>query len=168
MGKFGRKIVFMVATVFFLFGIVFCFGEDKNKTSAPAFSGKDILGKKEITLKQYTNKVILLNFWATWCPPCRAEIPDLIELFKKYKKNFMVIGVSLDQEGPEVVKKFYLDHNMNYPVIMGTQNIVSSYGGISAIPTSFIINKKGEIVKKILGFRNKKQYEEEIKPYLSE
>lgn len=133
------------------------------KSVAPDFSAKDIFGKQDISLKKFSGKVILLNFWATWCPPCKMEIPDLIALQEKYKDKFVIIGISVDQEGPEVVKAFYTEYKMNFPVIMATADMISSYGGITAIPTSFVINGKGEAVTKIVGYRSKDQYEELIK-----
>lgn len=130
------------------------------------FSEIDIFGKEKISLSKYKGKVILLNFWATWCPPCRMEIPDFVELYKNYSNKLIIIGISLDESGVENVKKFYEYFKMNYPVIMGTRDIVIKFGGITAIPTSFIIDKNGEIVKKLIGFRNKDQILEEIKNYL--
>lgn len=136
--------------------------------AAPQFSEKDVFGKSVITLADYKGKVVLLNFWATWCPPCKAEIPDLITISKEYAKDFSIIGISLDQDGPEVVRKFYKEYKLNYPVIMATPEMVNSYGGITAIPTSFILNRKGEVVHQIVGFRNKQAFEDMIKPLIAE
>lgn len=133
------------------------------KAVAPDFNVKDIFGNEDVSLKKYAGKVVLLNFWATWCPPCKLEIPDLIVLQEQYKDKFVIIGVSVDQDGPEGVKAFYQANKMNYPVIMATADMIASYGGITAIPTSFIINGKGEAVTKIVGYRSKDQYEELIK-----
>jgi len=143
-------------------------GKEKILSKAPDFEVADISNNQIISLKNYKEKVVLLNFWATWCPPCRAEIPDLIQLYEKYKENFVIIGVSLDREGIEVVKDFYSKFKINYPVVMGNPEIVKSYGGISAIPTSFLINKKGEIVQTIVGYRSRDQYESYILPLINE
>ncbi len=134
--------------------------------SAPDFSELDLFGKDMISLKSYSNKVILLNFWATWCPPCKAEIPDLIRLYNQYKGKFIIIGISVDQTGADTVREFYKNYKMNYPVIMATSGILQNYGGITAIPTSFLISPDGKLIKTIVGYRSKDQYEAEIKPYL--
>lgn len=136
------------------------------KAMAPDFTEKDIFGKESVSLKRYSGKLVLLNFWATWCPPCKMEIPDLIALQTQYKDQFVIIGISVDQDGPETVKAFYRENKLNYPVIMATSEILESYGGITAIPTSFLINGKGEAVSKIVGYRTKEQYEDLIKANL--
>ncbi|RMG79300.1 MAG: TlpA family protein disulfide reductase, partial [Bacteroidetes bacterium] len=118
--------------------------------------------------RNYKGKVVLINFWATWCPPCRNEIPDLIKFRNENRKKFEIIGIALDREGPEIVKKFAREIGINYPVIMGTPEIVSSYGGIQAIPTSFLVDKEGDLVKKIVGFRNYKQFKQMINPFLED
>ena len=164
--------ILSVFTLVFLTGTIFSMGS-KNKAKvksgaitsqnlAPSFSVTDIYGKETITLEKYKGKTILLNFFATWCPPCKAEIPDIISLQEKNKDSLIVIGVSLD-DSVDVVKPFDQNMGINYPVIMGSREMVESYGGVSAIPTTFIINSKGEITKKIVGLRNYSQFENEIK-----
>ncbi len=142
-------------------------GAAQEMVKAPAFSGSNISGKGLVSLKQYAGKVVLINFWATWCPPCRLEIPDLIKLENIYSNRFTVIGISVDQGGIETVSNFCRKYGINYPVIMSRPSIIEEYGGISAIPTSFIVTTNGRIVKSIIGYRNLSQYEEEIAPYLS-
>lgn len=159
--------LFLIVSLLLILTTANSCGKGRTLVMAPDFEAMDISNKQNVSLKNYKGKVTLLNFWATWCPPCRAEIPDLIQLYEIYKKDFVIIGVSLDREGVEVVKSFYNSFKMSYPVIMGTPEIVKSYGGISAIPTSFLINKKGEIVQTIIGYRSKDQYESYIKPLLS-
>ena len=134
---------------------------------APEFTGRDITTGKDLSLKDFRGKAVLVNFWATWCPPCKAEIPDLIELQKKYGDRFTVIGASVDQDGVDGVKAFVKKYQITYPVIMATPDMVNQYGGISAIPTSFVVSKKGEAAVKIVGFRNKSQYEEILLPYIN-
>lgn len=136
-----------------------------SRAKAPDFSARDIFGKEEITIKKQAGKLVLLNFWATWCPPCKMEIPDLIVLQSRYKEQFVIIGVSVDQE-PDTVRAFYKENKLNYPVIMATAEILESYGGITAIPTSFLINKNGDAVSKIVGYRSMDQYEDLIKQNL--
>ncbi|MGC8764668.1 MAG: TlpA family protein disulfide reductase [Brevinematia bacterium] len=137
----------------------------KDAVLAYNFSTTDISGKN-IELSSFRGRVVLLNFWATWCPPCKAEIPDLNKLQTKYSNSLVIIGVSVDQEGVDVVKDFYNKLQIVYPVVMATEEIIAGYGGISAIPTSFVINHKGQLVGKIVGYRNFSQYEEILLPYM--
>jgi thiol-disulfide isomerase/thioredoxin len=134
--------------------------------TAPSFSEPHIKGKGKVSLSQYSNTVILLNFWATWCPPCRFEIPDLIKLQNQYSNGFIIIGASVDEEGVDTVIEFYDQIGINYPVIMATAAMIRDYGGISAIPTSFVIDTNGKIIKTLIGYRKFKEYEAEITPYL--
>jgi thiol-disulfide isomerase/thioredoxin len=94
---------------------------------------------------------VLLNFWATWCPPCRAEIPDLIALQTKYRDQLQVIGISEDEAPPEVVKRFVSDHRMNYPVVMKTPELAKLFPGVVALPTSFVLDRESRIVQKHVG-----------------
>ena len=143
------------------------YGADKKEPGpaslAPDFTLKDITGKQVVSLEKFRGKVILLNFWATWCPPCRMEIPDLIELQQTYRGRLVIIGVSVDQD-KSAVPGFYRQNKMNYAVVNYTDELVNSYGGITGIPTSFIINTNGEIVTRIVGYRNKAGYEALVKP----
>ncbi len=139
----------------------------KEYPLAPLFSEPTIFGDSIIRLEAYRGKVVLLNFWATWCPPCQAEIPDLIRLHRDFGDRLVVIGVSLDR-GPnarELVQDFYKKFEMNYPVVMGSDQLAMRYGGISGIPTSFVIDKQGRIVEKIVGFRNYSTFLDAVKTW---
>jgi len=130
--------------------------------NAPDFTVNTI-NNGTITLSQSSGKVIILNFWATWCPPCRAEIPDFIALYNKYKdKGVAIIGLSVDKR-EETVKKFIEENGINYPIGMGNEEIVHNYGGISGIPTSFIIDREGNIKEKFIGLRSKEFFENTVK-----
>ena len=129
---------------------------------APDFSEKDIFGEKRVSLMDYKGKVVILNFWATWCPPCKEEIPDFIRLQEQYKDKLAIVGVSVFSD-KDATKKFYSDYKINYPVFMGFYDLMDKYGQVSAIPTTFIINKNGGIAYKVIGIRTKAQYEEMIK-----
>ena len=134
--------------------------------TAPAWELKDLDGKA-VKMSDFEGKVVILDFWATWCPPCRKEIPGFVELQKQYgDKGLVVIGVSLDEEGPSVVKRFNEQNNVNYPVVMGDEKVVKAFGGVEGIPTTFIIDRKGNIVKKHVGFAAKEVFEKEIKELL--
>ena len=129
-------------------------------TPAPAVSFENLDGQT-VNLSQYRGKVVLVNFWATWCEPCRSEIPELIEYQKKYgDKGFTVLGVAMDQEGKSVVAPFVekqqFDVNgqkmtMNYPIVLGNEKIATQFGGIIGMPTTFVISKDGNVVKRVIG-----------------
>jgi thiol-disulfide isomerase/thioredoxin len=129
---------------------------------APAWKLKDVEGNP-VTSDQFKGKVVVLDFWATWCPPCKAEIPGYIELQKKYAAEGLVfVGVSVDEDGPEVVKKFIKEHGINYPVVMFSEGVVNAYGPIEGYPTTFIIDRDGKIRDKKLGARPTAEFEKEI------
>jgi DsbE subfamily thiol:disulfide oxidoreductase len=132
--------------------------------SAPNFSLKTIDGKS-LKLSSLKGKVVILDFWATWCGPCRMEIPSFIELQKKYqKKGLVIIGMALDDL--DKVKKFAKENKINYHVVIGNDDISLQYGGISAIPTTFIIGKDHKIKKQHVGVVSQEDFEKEIKELL--
>jgi len=136
------------------------------KPLAPNWQLRDINGKP-ISLADFKGKVVILDFWATWCPPCRAEIPGFVAIQKKYAdKGFTVIGVSLDKQGPSVVKPFMRELGMNYPVVMGNPKIIGDYGFITAIPTTFVIDRRGNFVTAYEGFTDQATFESVIGPLL--
>jgi peroxiredoxin/tetratricopeptide (TPR) repeat protein len=129
---------------------------------APAFALMDLEGR-EVKLADFAGKVVILDFWATWCPPCVKEIPEFVELYEADKdKGLVIVGISLDQGGIEVVKKFAAEHKVNYPLIMGDKKVDEAYGGIQSIPTTFIIDRKGNIVDGVVGGRPKSYFEKKI------
>ena len=99
-------------------------------------------------------KVVLVNFWATWCPPCRAEIPDLVALQSKYGDRLQIIGVSQDEGSVEVVRRFAAEHHVNYPIVMMTPELDRAFTGIAALPTSFVLDREGRIVQRHVGMLN--------------
>jgi thiol-disulfide isomerase/thioredoxin len=134
----------------------------RNPDQAPDFKLEDLDGKP-LSLSASHGKVILLNFWATWCGPCRAEIPDLIELQKKYSDKLQIIGLDVDDDDSTEVKKFVTANGINYPIAMATNEIRSQYGGVAALPTSFVLDSEGRVVQKHEGLRNPLLYEYEIR-----
>ena len=143
-----------------------CIRTSKLK-KAPDFTLKDINGEEFHLYEHIKGKVVIIDFWDTWCPPCRAEIPHFIEIYSEYEdKGVLIIGIAFAREGIERVKSFCKDYGINYPVLIGEKKVVESYGGINAIPTTFIINKKGEIVEKVIGYRDKEFFEEKIEELL--
>ena len=138
----------------------------KDTKPAPGWELQDLKGKT-IRSADFKGKVVILDFWATWCPPCRAEIPGFIELQKKYQvQGLAVVGVSVDQAGSAAVKSFAKKMGMNYPVVLADAKIADAFGGIAGIPATFIIDRAGRIVKQHLGFTEKAEIETEIKPLL--
>jgi thiol-disulfide isomerase/thioredoxin len=122
----------------------------RDPKPAPAFTVMDLDGR-EISPASLRGKVVIVNFWATWCGPCRAEIPDLVALQEKYKDTLQVIGISEDEAGVEVVKRFAAEHKVNYPVAMMTPELEKLFPGISALPTSFILDRQSRVVQKHVG-----------------
>jgi peroxiredoxin len=132
--------------------------------AAPAFTLTDLSGKS-VSLSDFRGKVVVLDFWATWCPPCRREIPDFIDLQKKFgSQGLEIVGIALDE--PDKVQAFARQNGMNYPVLLGSDEISMKYGGIEGIPTTFIIDKSGRIVNRFEGFQPREVFETEIKKWL--
>ncbi len=137
------------------------------KTANFDFTLKDLSGKN-VVLSAYKGKVVLLDFWATWCPPCKKEIPGFIELYDTYKSSgFVVLGVSMDDSTSDV-KKFARKLKMNYPVLIGNgrEDLEQAYGPLPGMPTSFVISRDGKICGQHTGFLAKEEFERQIKALL--
>jgi thiol-disulfide isomerase/thioredoxin len=124
---------------------------------APDFALADINGNI-VNLSDYKGKVVFVNFWATWCPPCRAEIPHFIELVEEFKDDFIVLGISVDRPNDKAkVPGFAENYNINYPVLFADEQI-AAYGNISSIPTTFVVDKEGYVKGRIIGARPKEEF----------
>jgi cytochrome c biogenesis protein CcmG/thiol:disulfide interchange protein DsbE len=135
-------------------------------SKAPDFSLPE-LGGASFRLSDTKGKVVILDFFATWCPPCRMEVPHFQALYDQYKdKGLVVVGVALDQGGVADVKPFVKQNKVTYPVVIGDQNVAAMYGGIRGIPTTFIIDRQGNIVEKLVGYRDKSEFEKAIQKLL--
>ncbi len=132
-------------------------GETAPSWSLPGLDGKTV------NLSDFKGKVVILDFWATWCPPCREEIPSFIQIQKDLsEKGVVVVGIALDEEGASAVKPFAKKKGINYPLVIGAKSTTEAYGGIEGIPTTFIINRDGKIVGKHIGLTTKEEFLKEL------
>ncbi|HEY6466838.1 MAG TPA: TlpA disulfide reductase family protein [Candidatus Acidoferrales bacterium] len=133
---------------------------------APAFQVNDLSGQP-VSSAAFPGKVVLLSFWATWCPPCRLEIPELIDLQKRYKDKLQIIGISMDDADTPAEVKHVADVatqlGINYPVFIANSKLVDEYGGVPALPTTFVLNTNGRVVQKHTGLYEESDFENEIR-----
>jgi thiol-disulfide isomerase/thioredoxin len=125
----------------------------KERKVVEPFTAKALDGS-DVSLASLRGKVVIINFWATWCPPCREEIPDLIALQSKYKDQLQIIGVSQDEAPASMVAQFAAEHHMNYPIVMDTPAIDGLFTSIHALPTSFVLDREGRIAQRHVGMLN--------------
>jgi thiol-disulfide isomerase/thioredoxin len=137
----------------------------RDPDPAPDFKLKELAGK-ELTLEAFRGKVILLNFWATWCGPCRAEIPELVALQNRYKDRLQIVGLVVDDDDEKEIRKVIESEGINYPVALADTETRFAYGGIAALPTVFVINAEGRVMQKHVGLFNPALYEAEVRALL--
>lgn len=162
---------FNVLLLLLLLVSVYC-GDKAPESNTPsgnrsfAFNLVTLEGKN-VTLAGYEGKVLLLNIWDTWCPPCRAEIPYFIEFYNEYQsKGFEILGVALGQEGLDKVHGFIQQYGINYPNALATQEVINGFGPINGIPTTFLIDRKGNVSQKYVGMRDKETFRKDIRALL--
>lgn len=170
------KYFFLVIGV--LFALMACEQRDSEKVGSPApaigermqmvrFKLESLTDDTVLDSSRLENQVLLVTFFATWCPPCIQEIPTYIDLQKSYKqKGFSVIAFSLDQGDPEPLYKLIEKYRINYPVLLADDEVIEGFGGVTGIPVTFLVNRQGEIVKKYLGYVEHDVLEKEIKSLL--
>ncbi len=142
-------------------------GGPKPGAAAPDFTLQSLDGKT-VRLTDFRGKAVLLNFWATWCEPCKLEMPWFVELQKQYgPQGLEVLGVAMDDSGKETVAKFAKDMGVNYPVLLGKESVGDEYGGLEYLPTSFYIDRDGKVVARVFGLRSRSDIEDWIKEALS-
>ncbi len=126
------------------------------------------LDGEQVTLKSYAGKVLILDLWDTWCPPCKAEIPHFIELYNQYNsKGLEILGVAFGREGEPAVRNFAKNFGVNYKTALANQELMNAYGPINSIPTTFVIDQNGRIFKKYIGYRDKSIFENDITTLLN-
>jgi peroxiredoxin len=137
-----------------------------QSTIAPDFS-LDSLDGKTLHLSDFRGKAVLLNFWATWCGPCKIEMPWFVDLQNQYgSQGLQIVGVAMDDGSKEDIAKFAKDMGVNYPILIGKESVGDQYGGVPALPETFLIARDGKIVDKIVGLRGKSEIEDSIKKAL--
>jgi thiol-disulfide isomerase/thioredoxin len=137
----------------------------RNPEPAPDFQLTGLNGKP-VSLADVRGKIILLNFWASWCGPCRAEVPDLVDLQTRYKDRLQVIGLIVDDDDMDAIHQFVREFGINYPVAIAPAELRVQYGGIPALPTSFILDAQSRVVQKHVGLRDPALYEIETRALL--
>ena len=159
--------IFLCCGALFLQGAGRSQGGELRLQKAPPFSLSSPKGEK-IELKDFSGKVVYLDFWGAWCPPCIEETPHLVSLYNTYKeKGFVVIGISLGDSEKSLLR-FMEKMQILYPVVLGDDKIIQAYQGVVFLPTAFLIDRKGFIRRKLFGYREKEEIEQLILPLLEE
>lgn len=154
--------VFLIAQPVF----TVCQTSVNQQTTAPEFSLKNIKGRSA-RLRDYKGKVVLINFWATWCAPCQAEMPELIKLQKEYQaRGLQIIGVTFPPERPSAVRRVARQFKLNYPVLFGTSAMTDAYEIGEVLPTTVVVDRDGKIRARILGILEPEEFKEKVAPLL--
>jgi cytochrome c biogenesis protein CcmG/thiol:disulfide interchange protein DsbE len=134
---------------------------------APDFVLADLQGHT-VKLSDLRGKAVVLNFWATWCPPCKQEIPWFVDLQKRYgSEGLQIVGVAMDDSGQEDVQKFAAENAINYPILLGQEEVAEEYGGINYLPTTFYIDRNGVVINRVFGEADRGEIEQNVKRALA-
>jgi peroxiredoxin len=167
-------VVAMVVSIMLVFGIQKARHGSNNLGSAkllnqpaPDFSLASLDGKK-LKLSDYRGKAVLLNFWATWCEPCKVEMPWFVDLQKKYgPQGLQVLGVAMDDAPTKDIADFAQKMNVNYPIVIGKEEVGTQYGGVQYLPSTFYISRDGKIIDRVFGLVSRSEIEANIQKALS-
>jgi peroxiredoxin len=139
---------------------------DYKGKPAPAFELKSLDGKT-VRLADYRGKAVLLNFWATWCQPCKIEMPWFVELQNKYgSEGLQVVGIAMDDASEQDIAKFAKDMGVNYPVLIGKESVGDAYGGVQFLPTTYFLDRDGKVVDRVFGLKSRSDIEDDVKEAL--
>ncbi len=142
-------------------------GKGEIGSPAPAYELADLTGQT-VSSSAFAGKVVIVDFWATWCPPCRDEVPHFVQLQSKYRdQGLVIVGLSLDAGGAKDVAPFAEEYNVNYPMLLNADEVAKAFGGVNSIPTTFVIDRQGKIVKRFVGFTPPEVFEATIAPLLA-
>ncbi len=162
---YSRGVGPIMASILFMVMMLSAYTSALAGTPMPEFQLPGVGDSPEVVRSNdYQGKVVLVNFWATWCPPCRREIPSLIRLQEENRhKGFVVIGISMDKSAPDKVAAFVKKIGVNYPVALGNKEIATSFGALGTIPSSFLVDRNGMVVKKYPGYTTYEKMAKDIK-----
>lgn len=165
----NRKIGRLTVGVLILLLAALITGPAMAAKKMPVFSGKTVNDQGKFDSATLQGKVVVVNFWATWCPPCRKELPSLMKLQEKYRdKGLAVVGISMDEGGANYVGKFLAKQKITYPVILGDGDIVRGFGGVIGVPATFLVARNGELAIRFDGFASEEELQEGIEKLLKE
>ncbi|MGA3212792.1 MAG: TlpA disulfide reductase family protein [Terriglobales bacterium] len=137
--------------------------------AAPDFTLTDLSSNQHVNLSDFKGKAVVLNFWATWCSPCKVEIPWFVDLQKEYgPQGLQIIGVAMDDTNAEIILKFAHDMGINYPVLQGTEKVADLYGGMEVLPTTFYLDRDGKISQRVFGLASHGEVEDSVKSLLKQ
>jgi thiol-disulfide isomerase/thioredoxin len=174
-------IIIIVAAMVITAMLVFGFHMSRRKSDQARLDGSNLQGKpapdfalqtldgKTLRLSDFRGKGVLLNFWATWCVPCKVEMPWFVELQKQYaSQGLQVLGVAMDDASAEDIAKFAKELGVNYPIVIGKEAVGDAYGGIPFLPATFYVGRDGKVVDKIYGLKSRSDIEDDIKKSLAQ
>jgi len=170
-------VVAMVVTLMLVFGIQ----KSRRSSGDPVVGGADLRGKaapdftlqsldgKTLRLSDFRGKAVVLNFWATWCEPCKIEMPWFVDLQKKYaSEGLQILGVAMDDASPQEIEKFAKQMEVNYPVMVGKDSVGDAYGGVQFLPATFYIGRDGKVIERVFGIKGRGEIEDAVKKALAQ
>jgi len=164
-GKMGSRLMAVILAVVMIIALNVSAQAAKKM---PVFSGETVNGQGKFDSSALQGKVVLVNFWATWCPPCRKELPSLAKLQESYRsKGLVVVGVSMDEGGRTMVGKFLEKQGVTYPVIIGDSSVAKGFGGVIGVPASFLVDRKGEMIRRFDGYASEEELRVELEKLLN-